>query len=268
MKGLLYPSICSVAWRERPLDDAIAAAAKAGYAGVELWGPHLDAVYAQEGDLSRIASMLEQRGLETPMISPYWHIAAEPEEALQSASRHIRYAQALGCPLIRGFCGGGDSAEASQAVWEATVAGLTAICEMAARAGIGIALETHGGHLHDSTDSTLRLIEAVDRPNLGVNLDIYNQFERGEEPLWALEQLRGHLRILHFKNRSGEEHVRIDRGDMPYRPFLQALLDGGYQGYASIEWFGPDPDNAAGEGMAALREMVGDRLRGGDDASV
>lgn len=268
MKGLLYPSICSIAWRERPLDDAIAAAAKAGYAGVELWGPHLDAVCAQEGDLSRMGSMLEQLGLAVPMISPYWRIAAEPEEALQSASRHIRYCQALGCPLIRGFCGGGDSADASPAVWQATIEGLTAICDMASAEGIGIALETHGGHLHDSTESTLRLIEAVDRPNLGVNLDIYNQFERGEEPLWALEQLRPHVRILHLKSKSGEEHVRIDRGEMAYRPFLLALLDGGYQGYASIEWFGPDPDSAAGVGMSALREMVGERLQGGDDAVV
>jgi sugar phosphate isomerase/epimerase/uncharacterized protein (DUF362 family) len=257
------PSICSIAWRDDPIESVAPIVAEAGYLGLEVWGPHLDRYIEEHGEIDSLVALLRDHGLEVPMISGYYDLVNEPEESLATARRYLGFAKALDAPLIRVFTRGGDSAEASIATWRAVVAGLQAMCDL--DPGLEFALETHGGHLHDTTDSTLRLIRQADRPNLCVNLDIFNLFQRGEDPVRALKRLYPWVRILHLKNglrdgQTGRDRGSIGDGSMDYGPFFEALAALNFGGFASVEWFGGEPARAAVEELAAMRRYLGEAL--------
>jgi len=257
----IRPAMCSIAWREASIESVLPHIAQAGYLGVELWGPHIERYLQEGGSLSSLAALLEEHALQVPMISTYFDLINEPEESLSRAKRYIEYAQALEAPLIRVFTGGGDSDQAPVSTWRAVVKGLREICRLGLDHQIGFALETHRGHLHDTTESTLKLIRQVGAQNLWVNLDIFNLFTKGEDPLQALKRLFPWVRILHLKNglRQGEKWqsgIPLAKGAMDYGSFLQALSESNYGGYVSIEWFGEDPAQAAQEELAYLQEHL------------
>lgn len=262
-------SMCSIAWRNDPIESVAPRVAAAGYAGIEVWGPHVDRWVAEGGRPAELAQRLSDLGLAVPMVSAYYDLVRDPEGSVETARRTLDYCGALGSPLMRMFTRGGNSADASIGVWRAVVAGLRRLCAMAAERGVDLALETHDGHLHDTTDSTLRLIRQVGMPNLGVNLDICNLFVRGEDTVAALKRFEPYLRILHLKNSRFEDGewqsgIPLGEGAMDYGVFLRALAETRYGGYVSIEWFGPDPDGAAVSELAYLRTVLGERLEGSD----
>jgi sugar phosphate isomerase/epimerase len=261
----IRPSMCSIAWRDEPIESIIPLVARAGYLGLEAWGPHLDRYVQEQGALAPLAQTLADHRLSAPMISGYFDLDKEPESSLELAQRYAGYAAILKSPLLRVFTRGGDSAQASIGTWRKVVATLRELCQIGADQGLAYAIETHGGHLHNTTETTLRLIRQVGAPNLGVNLDIFNLFAIGEDPLRALKRSLPWLRIVHLKNavRAGATYrngAPLAQGAMDYRPFLLALAEANYGGYASIEWFGPDPSGAAFSEMAYLREVLGDKL--------
>jgi len=266
-------SICSIAWQDEPVQRVIPLVAEAGYVGIELWGPHLDRYVAESNALTDLAQQIEQADLSVPMISAYLELDQDMDGSLDIVRRYLEYAQVLGSPLIRVFTGGGDAEQASINIWRRVVSGLRQVCELGQVSDIGMALETHDGHLHNSTASTLRLIKQVNVDNLYINLDIFNLFVRGENPVHALQQLAPWVRILHLKNGVTENGQRrhgvlLRDGDMDYRPFLQALVQENWGGYASIEWFGDDPQEAARTELAFLAEQLGEHLEVQGHASV
>ena len=261
----IRPSMCSIAWRDSPIEDVVPIVANAGYVGLETWGPHLDRYVSEHGELSSLAGLLQDAGLAVPMISAYFDLVHDVEGSLETARRYLGCAETLDAPLIRCFTGGGDSDEASIATWRAVVSGLRQLCELGLASEVGFALETHGGHLHDTTETTLRLVRQAGMPNLCVNLDIFNLFARGEDPERALKRLFPWVRILHLKNarREGDgwrPGVSIGEGAMDYVAFLGDLRKSNYGGYVSIEWFGDDPEGAAVTELAYLRRVLGDSL--------
>jgi len=260
----MYAAMCSIAWKQAPIEAVLPLVAKAGYAGIELWGPHLDGYAAANDSLDPLVAQLRALGLQVPMISAYYDLRNDPDEAIATATRHLHYALRVGAPLLRMFTGGGGSATASETDWAVVTDVLGELCSLAKPYGVAWALETHDGHLHDTTPATLRLLDAVRAPNLGVNLDIYNLYARGEDPLWSLAQLWPWVRILHLKNMrigaDGREPCGLAEGEMDYVPFLQALAKRGYASYVSIEWFGPAPERAAISELAYLRQVLSSAL--------
>ncbi len=258
-------SMCSIAWRESPIEEIIPLVAAAGYEGIEIWGPHIDRYLEQGGTIEGLKKLVADAGLAIPMISPYMDLAKDAEGSLATGKRFIAYAAALGAPLLRVFTGGGASADADHKTWETVVKGLQQLCAAGATHRIGLALETHQNHLHDTTATTLRLILQTGADNLYVNLDIHNLFDMGEEPIMALRRLFPWVRIMHLKNgvyREGKRSygVPLAAGNMDYAPFLQEVKRLNYGGFASVEWFGENPTEAAKSELAYLREQMGQKI--------
>jgi len=258
----ISPSFCSLAFRNAPIEQVVPLVADAGYVGIELWGRHV-ARYAKEyGELVSLVDMLREYQLAVPMISASFDFIRDLDGSLEAARRYLDYTKVFDAPLIRVFTGGGDSDKASTATWRAVVSGLKKVCAL--DQGVGFALETDSGHLHDTTESTLRLIRQTGMPNLCVNFDAANLFEMGEDPAQALKRLLPWVRILHLKNgiTSGGKWraVPFAEGDMDYPRFLKALCESNYGGYASVEWFGDDPTSAVVTELAYLRRELGDKL--------
>ena len=98
----------------------------------------------------------------------------------------------------------GSSREASQEDYEQTAVRLQQVADAAAEKGLKFALEIHQGSIADNSKATLRLLEMVGRPNVGINPDLGNilwSYNIPEES-WAdtIQNTAGRMIFWHIKN--------------------------------------------------------------------
>ncbi|MFQ5574874.1 MAG: sugar phosphate isomerase/epimerase family protein [Terriglobia bacterium] len=273
-------SFCTIAFRHdtRLFPQIVNDVASLGYDGIEIWGGHLE---VGQAELDTFGEVLDAAGVDVAMVSPYFDFTGGPaawDRSLQEGRRYIEVATALGAPLIRVFTGTIGSDRAAVDDWSACAHGLSELCRAAEHRGISLALETHPSTLVDTVDSTLRLIETVNRPNLRVNLDIYHLWEVHQDAVSVLDALGPHVSHVHAKNahytreikgrsphpfvhdqKAGQDFkgiTSLEEGEMDYGPFIKGLARDGFEGFVSIEWFGEDVERAAERELAYVRAQV------------
>ena len=108
------------------------------------------------------------------------------DEQIALVERWIDHAAELDAPVIRIFAGNvpGDRPRNRPSRW--AIDGIKAVLPYAAKKGIVLALENHGG-ITGTPDQILKLVKAIDSPNFGVNLDTGNF--RGADPYAEIAQL-------------------------------------------------------------------------------
>jgi len=159
----------------------------------------------------------------------------------------------LGAPMLRVFAGGQPDGVDERAARRWVQDGLRECAETAARCGVVLGLETHGG-LTGTADGTLALLEPfLGNPWVGVNLDfgnltgdIYVQYAA----------LAPHTVTTHAKVtvQQGPRREHVD-----YRRIVRLLHDAGYNGYLAIEYEEPDDPVAGVDRFAAyLRGCIVD----------
>jgi len=236
--------------------DRFEAAAQAGFSGVEFLFPY---DYPPEV----IAEQLEKNRLSLALFNTVpgdWSqgergLAALPgrEQAFRDGvDKAILYAKAAKCPLIHTMAGlwpdGRDKAEGERvyidnlrwAADRAAPAGITAIIEP-------INTRDIPGYFLNYSKDAVRIIEAVGRPNLCYQLDLYHlQIMEGDlaPKMRALAGLYPHVQIAGTPGRH-----EPDVGEVNY-PFLFDLFDElGYTGWIGCE-YRPQGDTLAGLGWA------------------
>ncbi|MGO4860067.1 sugar phosphate isomerase/epimerase family protein [Arthrobacter sp. 2MCAF14] len=153
--ALLTAGICSVTLRQLPIQSVVASASQAGLDGIE-WGT--DTHLKHDAEARTASRLCRSRGLRVLSLGSYYRLGD-----FTGFDVVLSRAQAAGAPRIRVWAGGKGSAEASRGDWSAVVGDAQRISDLAAAAGIQIALEYHGRTLTDSTLSTLRLLDRIDR---------------------------------------------------------------------------------------------------------
>ena len=63
-------SLCSISFREQPLEEVISKTAKLGYEGIEIFGEHIQDYPAGGKPLSSLRKLTAGYGLSIPVISP------------------------------------------------------------------------------------------------------------------------------------------------------------------------------------------------------
>lgn len=133
------------------------------------------------------------------------------------------------------------SAIASPRHWEQAVEGLQRLAATCERLDLRLALEIHGGYLHDLPEPTLRLLEAVGSERIGVNLDYGNIVYFPQPPSLAASVglLKNHLLVVHLKNSIGfgpyRKNISLEQGEINNREFLTLLKACGFAGYLCPE---------------------------------
>ncbi len=201
--------------------------------GVEFWH---NVVW--DVDKARLKDYLEEAGLACAQLCPYFEFTEGNAAWLRSIElgrEYLQISRQLGNPLIRVFTGHVRDTEATPDQWRAAVNGLQTLCDEAYDHGIRFCLEIGHGLMYSSA-SVLRLLEGVNRANLGVNIQICLP---GEDPWYTLEQLGPHAIHMHAHNwvgrLGGTEINWLDSGLLDYEAFLSKLLAYGYDGYVSVE---------------------------------
>ena len=234
----------SFLFADRPFSERFAAAAVAGFRGVEYlfpydWPAHDVADWLRDADVEQVLFNLPpgdwaagERGLAC--------LPHRQGEFAESVEQALDYAMILDCERVHCMAGlrpaGHDEAEL-----EATyVANLRHAADRFATIGATVTIEPINsridmpGYWLDGVDKAIRLLDAVDRDNVKLQLDLYHaQIIQGDLAR-TLEANIGRIGHVQIADNPGRHEP--GSGEINY-PFLFGLLDRlGYAGWVGCEY--------------------------------
>lgn len=249
------------------LEEKLQAAAKAGYDGVEIFENDLTQYDGAPADVRRMA---EDLGIEIIALQPFRDFEAMPEpyrsQNFYRARRKFELMHELGTTRML-ICSNVSPHVIDDR--DRAAADLRELAELAADEGFSIGYEAlaWGRHVADY-DVAWDIVKRADHPNLGIILDTFHMFARGN----TLDTLRNEITadrialvqvadapslqmdVLHYSR-----HFRCfpGQGDMPVAEFVRCLRDKGFNDYLSHEIFNDEfrassPLEKAVDGMRSL----------------
>ena len=225
----------SYSFRDRPLDDAIAAMKQIGIGSCELWSGHTEPLR----ELRRDPEKLRAYRLETP-LSHYEQIGEKFHEAGidlhafnysfrdnftdQEVARGFEMAKAMGAKVITA---------------SGTVSIAGRVNAQAKRYGLRVGMHNHS-RIRENEYATPDDFAAACNGNshIAINLDIGHFVAAGFDPIDYVKQHHAQIVALHVKDRKKNqgENVPFGEGDTPIREVLALLRDSGYEIPANIEY--------------------------------
>jgi sugar phosphate isomerase/epimerase len=176
------------------------------------------------------------------------------EKSLAGVRDWVDRAVALQAPVIRIFAGQVPRGDTEEAAVARAIDGLRESVAYAGTRGVTLALENHGG-ITATPPQLLRLVEAVDSPWFGVNVDTGNF--KTPDPYADLERIAPYAVNVQVKT----EITRSEAG--PKEPadlarLVEMLRRVRYSGYVVLEYeAAEDPLTAIPGHVAALRRLIG-----------
>lgn len=235
-----------------PDGDALAAIADAGLSRFEFWD-------WRGRDLEALARRAEALGLSAVIFSG--NTFTEPlldQERHPAALAHFRHSLdasgSLGVRLLVAHVGYALPQRGQAGQWAAAVAGLRAAGDLAASAGVTLAVEPlnskidHPGYFLDTLGEAHRLLEEVNHQAVGLLLDLYHMWVMHDdlpERLSAVAPMVVHVHAADVPGR-GEP----GSGTIPWSAVMERLRNGGYHGPIGLECW------PTGDVTAALRRSA------------
>ena len=239
-------ALCTISHREKLLEYVLEVAKDLGFESVELWGrePHISEKF-DENRVQAARRMIEERGLHLCCLGSYvvFGPVRTRAEELAELDDTLYTARCLRAPIVRVWASDIGAAKATKKQWDQTVGQVQEACDRAARLNLVLAAEMHDDTLADSADSSLRLLELVDRPNFKLNFEVAHR-EVEEKPVDRLERVLEHVVHVHLRNfatHAGENGDRpqwapISEGLIDYMPLLDLLVSSKYDGCYALEF--------------------------------
>lgn len=233
----------SMLWPELEVYDRFEAAADAGFSRVEI-------LFVHALDHDRIARLLKQHHLELVLFDPAPGDWDSGERGLLSLpGREAEFAQSIRDALVAAKQLGTGRLNAiagvlppgiTRAAAEATaIANLRAAAPLAEAAGVLLLVENINtvdmpGYFADTVDRAAALVQAVDRPNVRLQLDQYHVGMMGDDPRAALAQHRELVEHIQIADVPGRHEPGT--GKQPIHEFLDDLDEVGYVGGVGLEY--------------------------------
>ncbi|MGB2614837.1 MAG: sugar phosphate isomerase/epimerase [Phycisphaerae bacterium] len=272
------------AYTRHGLAEACERIAAAGYRAVEILA---DVPHAYPGaELARTGKRLAERvrslglaavAMNANTLMGYWtpvptKLTFEPSLITRDdAQRNGRillieavmaHAHAFGAPVVTITTGQPLSGESPEVLRKRFLAGLDRLVHAADITGIELAIEPEPGQFIETSRALKELLDEVDHPRLGANLDIGHVACMGEDPAESVRLLGPHLKHLHLEDIKGRRHWHLipGLGDMDFAGVRRALDEVGYSRAAAVELYtyAGEPDRAAREAFAALSPLFGE----------
>jgi sugar phosphate isomerase/epimerase len=235
--------------RGLPLDEQIAIVRNAGYVGIclvsdERFAP-LDALQITPSQRRELRAKLDAAGLALTAIAGHANLL-EPDPGLRRRNMdRIRAGLNLAADLA-GPDGppplvtmGQGKPETYLADREALAERFSELARHAAITGGVLALEPHVGQAMDQPEKVVWLMQAVNSPQLRLNLDNSHFEVMGRDMDDYLPQLVPYAVHTDLKDQRGRspdhEFLAPGEGDFSYPRYLRALENAGYHGYLTVE---------------------------------
>ncbi len=175
------------------------------------------------------------------------------DEQLASTRGWIDRAAELDAPVIRIFAGymPKGATEEQSVAW--AIEGIKESLPYAAKKGITLALENHGG-ITSTAQQTLRLVRAIDGPNFGLNLDTGNFHV--EDPYAEIAELAPYAVTVQVKTEIRRKGAQANE-EADLARLISILREVRYSGYVILEYeAAEDPLKAIPRHIKKLRELI------------
>jgi sugar phosphate isomerase/epimerase len=168
--------------------------------------------------------------MEQPSQNP-----AKMEQAFAAAAD-------IGIPVIN--CGPGGKAN-DESTFQGVVDSLGKLADRAGHYGVTLCFKAHVGQYVYNTPSTLKVLAAIDHPNLGLDMDPSHIWRAGEDPVQAIGAVVKRIRHVHIRDCKGRqqnpgtpEMQANGRGDINLLGYVRVLHESGYSGPVDLEVIG------------------------------
>ncbi|RPI82748.1 MAG: sugar phosphate isomerase/epimerase, partial [Planctomycetaceae bacterium] len=174
------------------------------------------------------------------------------DKTLAHTRKWIDYAALMGAPVIRIFAGTVPQGDSDDAAIERCAAGINEALDHAAKKGVCLALENHGG-ITTRPEQMLKIVGKVKESAwFGVNFDGGNF--RSEDPYADLAKIAPYAINVQLKADIYRNNVREDTD---FAKVIKILANAGYRGYIVLEYeSAEDPKTGVPRHLETLRKLV------------
>ncbi len=224
--------------------------------------------FSMEEDPLEMKEILDRNGVKTSGLSSHCPLM-RPEISVPYLTRAIRFAAAVGAPVVNTDEGIRPSWMSDGQCFEVMKYTLTMALRTAERYGIYIGIEPHQS-ISCRTEGLLRIAALVDSPMLKVNYDLGNAYLGGEDPYQGLKAALHLLVHVHAKDialeQSEEEKGRVTGtpvgcacgdGVIDWAKVVDILADGGFSGVLSVECGTPEQAQRSLSHLQAVIDKAG-----------
>jgi sugar phosphate isomerase/epimerase len=180
---------------------------------------------------------------------------AEPDELkkqVDMVKQWIEHTSLLGGKTIRIFAGNVKKGQDEQAAIKQTVASIQEVCAHAAKYGVILALENHGG-ITSTPEQLLGLVKAVQSDWLAINLDSGN-FQT-DDPYGDLAKIAPYAAIAQFKTEIKPKGKAPEEADLARLTEMMRKVN--YKGYVALEYEAKgDPKVEVPKYLAQMRKLI------------
>jgi len=169
----------------------------------------------------------------------------------------LDYAEAVGCRLVHAMAGIKPINVPHEQLWETYLENLSFAADTAAKRGIGILIEPIGpgsiaNYIIDDPHIAMYAVKALNRPNIGLLMDIFHCRSLGYDPAVLIRQYGSYIQHVQIADHPGRHEP--GSGSMNFDAILQSLTEAAYEGFvgceyhpsstteASLSWFPRHPD--------------------------
>lgn len=266
---------------------AVERIAAIGYQGIELLAdaPHLYAELVTPSDLNKLKTALDRNELAVANINAntavgyygreFWEplfepSLANPEQDLRRwriaySKRCIDMAHMLEAPCVSLTSGRpvpGVSPDQSIGFLRDS---LSEVLDYAEKRSIRIGIEYEPGLLIERCEELLALIEEMNSPYLGANLDLGHSHVLGERPETVINKLSPKIFHIHIEDIKARKHYHLipGTGDMDFAKLFRILEDHNYEGFVTVELYTYPhrPEAAAKQALSYLQTILAEEKK-------
>jgi sugar phosphate isomerase/epimerase len=229
----------SVLFGGHDLETAYQSCAMCGYDGIELsaidgMSEHL-VIDRWRELVPSIREMSQRYNLPVLAIEQPSQDPERMEETFQAAAE-------LSCPVVN--CGPGGKSGDDESLQE-VIDSLGRLADRAQRHGVILCVKAHVGAAVFNTPTTLRVLQAIDHPAFGLDMDPSHIHRANENPVEALAAVVDRIRHVHIRDCRGRqqgpgtpEEQANGRGDIDLLSYFRVLHQFGYTGPVNLEIIG------------------------------
>ncbi len=230
------------------LQQIVDFAVKHDFTGIEVRGllRQMDLPQCKEFSQENIPAtlrLLSDRGLKFINLgsgaSLHFSDPATRKKNIDDGKRFIDLASKLNCPFVRVFPNNFPKEQTKSQSMELMAKGMLELAEFAEGSDVTVLLETHGDLLY--IEDLVQVMQACEHKHTGLVWDMTNMWVKTKEsPALAYTKLKKYIHHTHIKNARLVDdklvYTRIAQGEVPIFEMIDALIQGGYDGYYSFEW--------------------------------
>lgn len=262
--------------------EAVAGIAAAGFEGVEILAdvPHLFAPRVLDSELEQIKRVLSRSGLRVANVNAntavgyyggrFWEPLFEPSLAnpepdarkwrIEYSKKCIEIAHELECPNVSVTSGRMVPGTLPSESLELLSDSMETLLRHGEAHGVRIGMEYEPGLLVERCEELASLLDALNSPWFGANLDLGHSHVLGEDPELVIGTLGSRVFHVHVEDIAGRKHFHLvpGLGEVDFRLLFRLLAENHYDGFITVELYTypHQPDVAAAQSLAHLQRFI------------